>query len=415
MGNLALSVNHPGSPAPEGWDWVPLADIARMESGHTPSRNHPEYWGGDIPWIGIRDAKRHHGGTITHTTECTNELGIRNSSARVLPAGTVCLSRTASVGYVVKMGREMATSQDFVNWVCSNRIDPDFLCHLLQAEESALLRFSSGSVHQTIYYPELKALHVCIPSIAEQKRIVAALNQAFAALDRARANAEINLLDARQLRSQSIEDLLSDPELGELEPCGDHIELLTGFAFSSSRYTESDDDIRLIRGDNIVQGTFRWNGVKRWPASERATYQKFELARDDVLVAMDRTWVSAGIKYAIVDDDALPSLLVQRVARLRAKPSIDPRYLAAWIGSPMFERYVLSIQTGLGVPHVSGGQLEHFPIRVPSLDVQSRVIDRLARLSESCERLQAHYQRSTEDIATLRQSLLQAAFSGQLS
>src|SRR5690606_32431847 len=137
--------------------------------------------------------------------------------------------------------------------------------------------------------------------------------------------------------------------------------------------------------------------------------------RDDVLVAMDRTWISAGIKYAVVDDAALPSLLVQRVARLRAKPSIDPRYLASWIGSPMFERYVLSIQTGLGVPHVSGGQIESFPIRVPSLDLQSRVIDRLAQLADSCERLQAHYQRSIEDIADLRQSLLQAAFSGQLS
>jgi type I restriction enzyme S subunit len=96
-----------------------LTVLARLESGHTPSRKHPEYWGGNIPWIGIQDARANDGQVIEDTEEKTNELGIENSSARVLPEKTVCLSRTASVGYVVIMGRPMATSQDFVNWVCS--------------------------------------------------------------------------------------------------------------------------------------------------------------------------------------------------------------------------------------------------------------------------------------------------------
>jgi restriction endonuclease S subunit len=316
MGNVALAVNDPGVPPPAGWRWVPLTRVARMESGHTPSRKNPEYWGGDIPWIGIKDAKKANGGTITETLEYTNPLGINNSSARVLPAGTVCLSRTASVGYVVKMGRDMATSQDFANWVCSDRLDPDFLRYLFIAEASALSKFSSGSVHQTIYYPELKAFHVCIPPLEEQKRIVAVLDQAFAALDFARAHAEANLADSQELGVRSVEDELSSEHLGPHVPLGDHVDLLTGFAFKSGGYSEESADIRLIRGDNIVQGMFRWDGVKRWPIADRDSYSKYELARNDVLIAMDRTWVSAGIKYAIVDEDALPSLLVQRVARL---------------------------------------------------------------------------------------------------
>jgi type I restriction enzyme, S subunit len=117
----------PSSLPPDGWRWAPLMKLARLESGHTPSRRHPEYWGGEIPWISIQDARGSHGGRIDDTLEKTNDLGIANSSARVLPAGTVCLSRTASVGYVVVMGRPMATSQDFVNWVCSEQLDPDFL------------------------------------------------------------------------------------------------------------------------------------------------------------------------------------------------------------------------------------------------------------------------------------------------
>ncbi|MGE4061641.1 MAG: restriction endonuclease subunit S [Sphingomonadales bacterium] len=95
-----------------------------------------------------------------------------NSSARVLPAGTVCLSRTASVGFVVVMGRPMATSQDFVNWVCSERLNNHFLKYALLAEQAALRMFAVGSVHPTIYFPEVKAFHICLPPRDEQDRIV---------------------------------------------------------------------------------------------------------------------------------------------------------------------------------------------------------------------------------------------------
>jgi type I restriction enzyme, S subunit len=173
---LALAVGMPATPAPTGWRWAPLTELARLESGHTPSRRHSEYWGGEIPWIGIQDAKANHGGRIVKTQETTSELGIANSSARVLPENTVCLSRTASVGYVVVMGRPMATSQDFVNWVCGKELDHNFLKYLLIAEGKRLLRFASGAVHQTIYFPEAKAFHICCPSLDEQQRIVAKLD-----------------------------------------------------------------------------------------------------------------------------------------------------------------------------------------------------------------------------------------------
>jgi type I restriction enzyme S subunit len=157
---------------PRGWKWTSLSSIARLESGHTPSRKVPEYWGGDVPWIGIRDATENHGRVIYCTAENTNALGIHNSSARILPENTVCLSRTASVGYVIVMGRPMATSQDFVNWVCSEAINPHFLKYILLAERDALLSFAVGSVHATIYFPEVKAFHVCIPPRPEQDAIV---------------------------------------------------------------------------------------------------------------------------------------------------------------------------------------------------------------------------------------------------
>ncbi|MFI8479137.1 restriction endonuclease subunit S [Pseudomonas sp. NPDC078700] len=171
-GRNALSVGMPANwPDTEGFKWTLLSSVARLESGHTPSRKHPEYWGGDVPWIGIKDATGNHGGTLYSTQQYTNALGIANSSARVLPKNTVCLSRTASVGYVVAMGCPMATSQDFVNWVCSEQLDHRYLKYILLSEHESMLRFASGTTHQTIYFPEAKAFHVLLPQIEQQRKI----------------------------------------------------------------------------------------------------------------------------------------------------------------------------------------------------------------------------------------------------
>lgn len=129
-GRCAISVNDPGHPTPPGWRRVSLLDVADLGTGHTPSRNHPEYWDGDVAWIGIRDAAANHGGVIDDTAQHITDEGLANSAARLLPKDTVCLSRTASVGYVVKMGRDMATSQDFVTWTCGQALEPLSLIHI---------------------------------------------------------------------------------------------------------------------------------------------------------------------------------------------------------------------------------------------------------------------------------------------
>ena len=287
-----------------------------------------------------------------------------------------------------------------------------FLDTFLLARQPDIYALGRGAAQKNLNVEAFKKLAVPIPPLDEQKRIVAVLDQAFAALDRARALAEANLADSEELLPRVVETELE--RLGKSEPIGPRVDLLSGFAFKSKGYTDNSDDIRLIRGDNIVQGAFRWDGVKRWPIAERGDYAKYELARDDILIAMDRTWVSAGIKYAVVDESALPSLLVQRVARLRTRSSILPKFLAYCVGSKVFERYVLSIQTGLGVPHVSGKQIEDFKVPIPEVQVQERFVEKLDAILAQCRSVQDAARKKLSDLDDLRQSLLQKAFGGEL-
>jgi type I restriction enzyme, S subunit len=214
QGRYAICVGSPQKPAPQGWTWLQLTDIARLETGHTPSRSLPEYWDGDIPWVGIKDAREHHGCVIYKTHQTITQAGLDNSAARLLPQNTVCLSRTASVGYVFILGRSMATSQDFVCWVCSEAVVPKFLMYLLMAEGQDVRRFGKGTTHTTIYFPEVMAFHVCIPSIAEQKQIVLEIEKRFETVSRIQSSWQ----NAVQSMQHIDEAILSKAFCGELVP-----------------------------------------------------------------------------------------------------------------------------------------------------------------------------------------------------
>ncbi|WP_169579896.1 restriction endonuclease subunit S [Rubritepida flocculans] len=195
---------------PPGWSWHKLTDVARLESGHTPSRSRPDWWGGDVSWISLTEIRALDGQWVESTQLRTNAAGIANSAARILPRGTVCYSRTASVGFVAIMARPMATSQDFANWVCGEELDPEFLMHALIRSRQALRELATGATHKTIYMPTLESFHVCAPEPEIQRQIVRALKPrlAEAASLRAALNAQHAELAAlpQRLLAQAFEN-----------------------------------------------------------------------------------------------------------------------------------------------------------------------------------------------------------------
>lgn len=179
-GIMPLSVGRDEAAAPAGWGWKGLLELARLESGHTPSRRFPEYWAeGDTPWLALPDIRALDCRTATQTSEKTNALGIANSSARILPAGTVALCRTASVGYVTQFGCEMATSQHFANYLCGPSLHPRFLMWLFRSCRRFLQSQSTGSVLPDIYMNVIHKFRVCLPDLKEQQRIADHLDETF--------------------------------------------------------------------------------------------------------------------------------------------------------------------------------------------------------------------------------------------
>lgn len=174
---------------PDHWHEVKVSFVAKMGSGHTPSRSHPEWWAEcDIPWITtgevsqIRDDRVE---TIYETREKISWLGLANSAAELHPAGTVVLSRTASAGFSAVMGSSMATSQDYVTWTCGPQLDPYYLLWCLRAMRTDLLqRLAMGSTHKTIYFPDLQSIRIPLPPIEEQREIVEQIRQENEKVDR---------------------------------------------------------------------------------------------------------------------------------------------------------------------------------------------------------------------------------------
>lgn len=166
---------------------------------------------------------------------------------------------------------------------------------------------------------------------------------------------------------------------------GDHVDLLVGFAFKSAEFTDDRDGIRLLRGDNVGQGRLRWHDARRWPVERTSEFKRYELKAGDVVLAMDRPWIEAGLKYASVRDDDVPSLLVQRVARLRGNGALSQEYLRYLIAGPQFTSWVLAVQTGTAIPHISGGQIADYPFCLPPRPEQERIASVLGALDDKID------------------------------
>jgi type I restriction enzyme S subunit len=173
---------------PEDWEIVRLKFVAKLESGHTPSRTRPELWENcDTPWVTLNDVgflENHE--YIDQTVNLISAEGLANSSARLLPVGTVILSRDATIGRSGILARPMATSQHFADWICSNRLRPRYLWLLFQTVvQRHLQSLTDGATLRTIGMPDIKELVIPLPPPDVQDSIVVEASRVRHAVERA--------------------------------------------------------------------------------------------------------------------------------------------------------------------------------------------------------------------------------------
>ncbi|MEA9550324.1 restriction endonuclease subunit S [Xanthomonas campestris pv. campestris] len=175
-----------------GWSQHPLGDIAKVTSGGTPDRSTPSYWGGNIPWITTGEVQFN---TITDSAEKITELGLKNSSAKLFPIGTLLVAmygQGKTRGQIAKLGIEAATNQACAAILFDARNDPDFHFQYLASQYEELRELGNAGTQKNLNGGILKRILVPVPPIQEQRRIAHILStwdQAIATTERLLANA----------------------------------------------------------------------------------------------------------------------------------------------------------------------------------------------------------------------------------
>ena len=166
-----------------------------------------------------------------------------------------------------------------------------------------------------------------------------------------------------------------------------HIGLLSGYAFKGDTISEDNTGIPILRGINITEGKIRHNrDIDRFYIGNSENLKKYFLEVDDLVLGMDGSKV--GKNVALITENDSKSLLIQRVARLRANNTADIRYIYLNIFSSRFHKYVDVVNTSSGIPHISSKQIKDFVIGFPTLPEQQKIATFLTAVDKKISQLQ---------------------------
>jgi len=235
---------------------------------------------------------------------------------------------------------------------------------------------TSGSVRDSLKFPAFSKLQIPIPSIENQKEIIAHLERIRMVI--LHRELQCNKLD--QLAKSRFIEMFGDPianpkgwSIGELDP---HVDVLTGYPFDSSKYTENG--IKICGGLIIMPGRIDWADCKYWAAVDG--FEEYLLQDGDIVLALDRPWISDGFKIACIGEDELPCLLIQRTARIRGR-DMNQRFLYAILNSDAFQAHCTV--TGSLVPHISHKDIKNFKTIIPPLALQNEFAAFIEQLDKS--------------------------------
>lgn len=317
-------------------------------------------------------------------------------------------------------------------------LEPTFVHYLLRsaAFQEEYYRYGKGIVADlwSTNYSEMKNILLAYPERPEQKAIAAFLDRETVKID-ALIEEQRRLIallkEKRQavvshavtkgldphapMKDSGIEWLGEVPAHWDVLPLKRVASVLAGYAFAANNFSLDPQNWRLLRGINLSPSGIRWSGdTVFWERTPDDGLEPWELRAGDVVLGMDRPWIGDGLRLAKVSKSDLPSLLLQRVAAVRAECPSAQAFILHCLRHEAFFHHCAPEMTGVSVPHISGGQIEEFRLPLPPANEMSAISSEIERRTSEFEAVIETASAAVELLTERRAALISAAVTGKI-
>lgn len=296
-------------------------------------------------------------------------------------------------------------------------LNSDFLFHLLTSEpyKKFIGALSDGANINNLKFGDLGEFEIPLPPLLEQQRIVSILDEAFAAIDKAKSNAEKNLKNAKELFESYLNDLFIKLfQTREKRNIADVAKVIGGYSFKSSVFSK-EGKYQVIRMGNVRPGIIRENESPVFiDELDAKTLSKALLQPNDVIITQTGTNKKRDYGFTVIIEKN-NYLLNQRIASIRFSDKYLPRFFLYFSWTNLFKDQYFENESGtVGQGNVGINAITDAKIPFISVVEQNKIIEKIDKLRIETQRLEAIYQQKHIDLEELKKSVLQKAFGGEL-
>lgn len=391
----------------QGWEIKKLGDVCETGAGGTPLKAHKDYYeGGTIPWLMSGEVSQ---GEILEAKNFITEKGLKNSSAKLFPPNTVLVAMYgATAGQVGILRFEASTNQAVCGVLPNNRTIPEYLFYCFLSKKEELISQAVGGAQPNISQIKIKNTKIPLPPLPEQQRIVAILDEAFAAIAKAKVNAEQNLRNAKELFESYLQSVFENKGEGWDEKKLSVICEVKDGTHDSPKYIK--EGIPFVTQKNIRLDGLSFADTRFITETDHEKfYKRSNVTYGDILISM--IGANRGMA-ALVDDKRIFS--IKNVGLIKESKNINKHFLLYYLKSSLAMKFVLYMSNGGAQEFIGLTALRSFPIPFPPLTEQQTIVQKLNVLSVETKKLETIYQQKINDLEELKKSILQKAFSGEL-
>lgn len=400
-----------GEELPKGWVWTTLGDIAQWSSGGTPKAGTPEYYGGSIPWAVIGDLED---GPVTATASSITETGLKESSAKVVQAGTLFVAMYGSIGKLGIAALPMATNQAIAAGRVSEDIETLYVFWWLRHQRSELAAAGQGGAQKNINQAILKAWPVALAPAAEQRRIVDEIERRFSHLD-----AAVRSLGAARRRLKSAKRtviLAAIPATWDstwsTTQVTDVGEARLGLQRSPMRHQGSNMK-PYLRVANVFEDRIDLTDVMEMHFTSEEE-KRYQLHDGDVLLNEGQSPELLG-RPAIWRGENAEMHFTNSLIRFRCGENVSPEWALLVFRHHMHSgRFRKESRITTNIAHLALGRFKTVEFPLPPLDEQRRIVGEVDRRLSLIEAAEREVEASLHKVGQLRRSILAAAFRGEL-